>query len=73
MLMDEGENPIKVQTKFGLEKFNGLNIMDRQRVLMEVDKQAKQKGYVGGQAELKEKRPYIWDQMVAQVTMQKFS
>ena len=62
---------LKLQQQMALEKYDGLNIVDKRRVLFHMDDLAKAKGYFN-EKEMKEKKPYIWDQMCADTVMRLF-
>ena len=65
------ENALRLQQKMALEKYGNLNIADQRRVLFHMDELAKGKGYLN-EKDLKQKKPYIWDQLCADTTMKLF-
>ncbi|MCD4740356.1 hypothetical protein K8R43_04140 [archaeon] len=60
------ENALRLQEQMALEKFEQMDAATKHRVLYRLDEMAKQKGYANQQV-LKIEKPYIWNQMCAQV------
>ncbi|MCD6414646.1 MAG: hypothetical protein J7L23_03380 [Candidatus Diapherotrites archaeon] len=57
--------PIHLQEKLALEKFENMNAIDKYRVIQKINELARDKGY-NSEKELKEQRPFIWNQLCAQ-------
>lgn len=60
------EKALRLQEQLAMEKFEKMDAMTRHRVLYRLDELAKQKGYMN-QKELKDQKPYIWNQLCAQI------
>ena len=65
------EKALKIQQQMALDKYESLNIVDQRRVLFHMDDLAKDKGYLHAQ-DLKDQRPYIWEQMCADTVTKLF-
>ncbi|MCK4327673.1 MAG: hypothetical protein KAW41_04320 [Candidatus Diapherotrites archaeon] len=61
----------RMRQEMALEKFEKLNVVDRRRVLHHLNKMAHGKGYFN-ERDLREKKPYIWDQLCAEVVSKLF-
>lgn len=57
---------IRLQERLALEKFESMNALDKYRVLQKINELAREKGY-NSEKELKDQRPFIWNQLCAQV------
>jgi hypothetical protein len=64
--MDPG---LKIQVELGLKKFESMDQFKKQKVLWKINEVAKEKGYKN-ERELREQKPYIWDQVCSQVVQE---
>ena len=60
------EKALRLQEQLALEKFEKMDAMTRHRVMYRLNELARSKGYANEQ-ELKTQKPYIWNQLCAQV------
>jgi hypothetical protein len=62
---------LKIRQDMALGKYSSMNPVDQHRVLYHIDTIAKDRGY-DNQMDLKQKKPYLWDQMCADVVIRLF-
>jgi hypothetical protein len=60
------EKALRLQEQLSLEKFEKMNALEKHRVMYRLNESVRAKGYSNEQ-ELKREKPYIWNQMLAQV------
>ncbi|MFC2174439.1 hypothetical protein ACFLQ2_01030 [archaeon] len=60
-----------MRNEMAMDKFEALNVVDRRRVIDHINKAAHDKGYFN-ERDLKEKKPYIWEQLCADVVNKLF-
>ena len=60
-----------MQQEMALEKYEKLSALDKRRVLIDLDRVAKEKGFFNGN-EMKEKKPHIWSQYCADTVTRLF-
>jgi len=62
---------IRLQQEMAMEKYEKLNVVDKRRVMERLNKVAHDKGYFN-ERDLREKKPYIWNQLCAEVVTKLF-
>ncbi len=63
---------LKLQQQMAMEKYEKLNAMEKHRIMGILDSRARDKGY-DNQMDLKDKKPYIWEQLCAETVNKLFS
>jgi len=61
----------RMQQEMALEKFEALGVVDKRRVIHHINQRAHEKGYFN-ERDLREKKPYIWNQWCAEIVTDLF-